>query len=138
MTAIATEIRLRAERRAGEMLAEMEKNKSAVPGKTGIKARPVLDKAPTLKEIGVTIAAGAMSKSRLICSTAGRTLQRHNVGAHAAAQQSKPPAPSLRSRMDPSAGIGSPKGAVERLILPIERFFFTGHAREGDFLDSHA
>ena len=50
----ATEIRLRAERRAGELLAEMAKNKGAVPGKTGRKGRPVLDPAPKLKDLGVS------------------------------------------------------------------------------------
>ena len=42
----ASEITLRAERRTGELLREMEKNKGAVPGKTGRKARPVLDSTP--------------------------------------------------------------------------------------------
>jgi hypothetical protein len=49
----ATEIRLRAERRAGEMLKAMEKNKGAVPGKTGCKGKPVLDSAPKLSELGI-------------------------------------------------------------------------------------
>jgi N6-adenosine-specific RNA methylase IME4 len=51
---LATDIRLRAERRAGELLAEMEKNKGAVPGKTGRKGRPVLDDTPKLEDMGVT------------------------------------------------------------------------------------
>lgn len=50
----ATDIRMRAERRAGELLAEMEKNKGAVPGKTGIKARPVLDDKPKLSDLKIT------------------------------------------------------------------------------------
>jgi protein gp37 len=50
----ATEIRLRAERRAGELLAEMEKNKGAVPGKTGRKGKPVLDPTPKLADLGVS------------------------------------------------------------------------------------
>ena len=50
----ATEIRLRAERRAGEILREMEKNKGGVPGKTGRKGRPVLDATPKLADLGVT------------------------------------------------------------------------------------
>jgi N6-adenosine-specific RNA methylase IME4 len=50
----ATEIRLRAERRGGELLAEMAKNKGAVPGKTGRKGRPVLDPTPKLKDLGVS------------------------------------------------------------------------------------
>ena len=37
----ATEIRMRAERRAGELLREAEKNQGAVPGKTGRKGKPV-------------------------------------------------------------------------------------------------
>jgi N6-adenosine-specific RNA methylase IME4 len=49
----ATEIRLRAERRAGELLREMEKNKGAVRGKTGRKGKPVLDGKPKLKDLGV-------------------------------------------------------------------------------------
>jgi hypothetical protein len=49
----ATEIRLRAERRAGELLAQMEKNKGAVPGKTGRKGLPVLDDAPKLSDLDI-------------------------------------------------------------------------------------
>jgi N6-adenosine-specific RNA methylase IME4 len=50
----ATEIRMRAERRAGELLAEMEKNQGALPGKTGSKGKPVLDPTPKLSNLGVT------------------------------------------------------------------------------------
>jgi hypothetical protein len=50
----ATEIRLRAERRAGELLAEMDKNKGALPGKTGRKGRPVLDPTPKLSDLGIS------------------------------------------------------------------------------------
>jgi N6-adenosine-specific RNA methylase IME4 len=50
----ATELRMRAERRAGELLAEMEKNKGALPGKTGRKGKPVLDPTPKLSDLGVS------------------------------------------------------------------------------------
>jgi N6-adenosine-specific RNA methylase IME4 len=50
----ATEIRLRAERRAGELLAEMGKNQGAVAGKTGRKGKPVLDTKPKLADFGVS------------------------------------------------------------------------------------
>jgi hypothetical protein len=50
----ATEIKLRAERRAGELLRESEKNKGAIPGRTGRKGRPVLDPTPTLANLGIT------------------------------------------------------------------------------------
>jgi N6-adenosine-specific RNA methylase IME4 len=50
---LATEIRMRAERRAGELLAEMEKNKGAVPGRTGRKGKPVLDDTPKLSDLGI-------------------------------------------------------------------------------------
>jgi N6-adenosine-specific RNA methylase IME4 len=50
----ATKIRLRAERRAGELLREMEKNQGAVPGKTGRKAQPVLDTQPKLSDLGIS------------------------------------------------------------------------------------
>jgi hypothetical protein len=50
----AKEIRLRAERRAGELLRDMNKNQGALPGKTGIKARPVLDTTPKLADLGIT------------------------------------------------------------------------------------
>ena len=50
----ATEIRMRAERRAGELLAEMKKNQGAVPGKTGRKGKPVLDTKPKLSDLGVS------------------------------------------------------------------------------------
>jgi hypothetical protein len=49
----ATEIRMRAERRAGELLREMQKNRGAVPGKTGRKGKPVLDSTPTLSDLGI-------------------------------------------------------------------------------------
>jgi hypothetical protein len=44
----ATEIRMRAEIKAGELLAEMEKNRGTVPVKTGRKGKPVLDDTPKL------------------------------------------------------------------------------------------
>jgi hypothetical protein len=50
----ATEIRLRAERRAGELLKDMDKNKGAVAGKTGRKARPLLDMAPKLSDLNIS------------------------------------------------------------------------------------
>jgi hypothetical protein len=50
----ATEIRLRAERKAGELLAEMDKNKGAIPGKTGRKGQPVLDPTPKLSDLSIT------------------------------------------------------------------------------------
>ena len=50
----ATKIKLHAERRAGELLREMEKNKGAVPGKTGNKGLPVLDTTPRLADLGVS------------------------------------------------------------------------------------
>jgi len=50
----ATQIRVHAEIRAGELLREMTKNKGSVSGKTGRKARPVLDTAPKLADLGIT------------------------------------------------------------------------------------
>jgi hypothetical protein len=50
----ATEIRMRAERRAGELLRKMEKNQGALPGKTGRKGRPVLDSTLKLSDLGMT------------------------------------------------------------------------------------
>ena len=50
----ATEIKMRAERRAGQLLMEMEKNKGGLPGRTGLKSRSVLDTAPKLRDIGVS------------------------------------------------------------------------------------
>lgn len=50
----ATDVRMRAEIRAGELLRAMEKNKGAVPGKTGAKGKPVLDARPKLADLGVT------------------------------------------------------------------------------------
>jgi hypothetical protein len=41
-------------RDAGEMLCELPKNQGAIPGKTGSKARPVLDNTPTLADLGVS------------------------------------------------------------------------------------
>lgn len=50
----ATEIRLRAERRLGELLKVTPKNKGAKPGKTGSKGVPVLDETPTLADAGIS------------------------------------------------------------------------------------
>jgi N6-adenosine-specific RNA methylase IME4 len=49
----ATEIRMRAERRAGELLRDMAKNQGAIRGKTGRKGKPVLDGKPKLAELGI-------------------------------------------------------------------------------------
>lgn len=49
----ATEIRVRAQRRAGEMLAQTEKSEGGRPSKTSTQEEPVMS-APTLEEIGVT------------------------------------------------------------------------------------
>jgi hypothetical protein len=55
----ATEIRMRAERRAGELLAEMEKNTGIIgrdkKGETrGSSGKPRVDEPPKLKDLGVT------------------------------------------------------------------------------------
>jgi len=50
----ATDIRMRAEIKAGELLREMQKNKGAVAGKTGRKGKPVLDATPKLSDLGVS------------------------------------------------------------------------------------
>src|SRR5216684_848102 len=53
----ATEIRLRAERRAGEILKEMDKAKGRCGpgrGKAGSCAGPAFNTAPTLKDLGVS------------------------------------------------------------------------------------
>jgi hypothetical protein len=49
----ATEIRLRAERRAGELLKQMDKNQGGVGGKTGSKGRPALDSRATLADLNI-------------------------------------------------------------------------------------
>lgn len=50
----ASAIRLRAERRLGELLKVTEKNKGAKAGKTGTKGKPALDPTPTLAESGIS------------------------------------------------------------------------------------
>jgi hypothetical protein len=52
LEADAYEIRLRAERRAGELLGEMEKHSGGRPEKTGSEPRPV--STPKLSDLGVT------------------------------------------------------------------------------------
>lgn len=49
----ATEIRVRAQRRAGEMLTQTEKSEGGRPSKTSTQEEPV-SSAPTLEQIGVT------------------------------------------------------------------------------------
>jgi hypothetical protein len=50
----ATDIRLRAEIRAGDILLTMKKNQGAVSGKTGRKGKPVLDPRTKLSDLGIT------------------------------------------------------------------------------------
>jgi N6-adenosine-specific RNA methylase IME4 len=50
----ATAIKLRAERKAGQLLRELDKNQGAVKGKTGRKGKPVLDTRPKLSELGIS------------------------------------------------------------------------------------
>jgi N6-adenosine-specific RNA methylase IME4 len=54
----AGEIRVRAERRLGDMIREQKEtiglNQGAVPGKTGSKSEPVLDPRPTLADVGIS------------------------------------------------------------------------------------
>jgi hypothetical protein len=58
LIALATEIRMRAERRAGELLGETEKNKGTRgqgrPKKGGSKKEPPKSAPPTLTDLGVT------------------------------------------------------------------------------------
>jgi hypothetical protein len=53
----AAEIRIRAERRIGELMQAQKEsvglNQGAVKGKTGSKGNPVLDARPTLAEVGI-------------------------------------------------------------------------------------
>lgn len=55
MIAWVTEIKVRAERRAGQLLAEMPKNTGAKGSvSTGSTIRPVMDKSPTLSDMGIS------------------------------------------------------------------------------------
>jgi len=59
----AAEIRIRAERRLGEMLVEAPKNKGATGSKvTGSKREPLKDKTPTLSDMGITKKLSARSQ----------------------------------------------------------------------------
>lgn len=64
----ATEIRMRAERRAGELLGEMEKSKGVRgqgrPAKGGSSARPPKDVTPKLSDLCVQDAAQPMATVR--------------------------------------------------------------------------
>lgn len=54
LEADAFEIRFRAERRLGEVLEEVPKNKGAIGSKvTGSKREPVKDKTPTIADLGI-------------------------------------------------------------------------------------
>lgn len=50
----AAEVKLRAERKAGEALADMEKNKGGRPPETCSSEEQVSEQAPTLPELGIT------------------------------------------------------------------------------------
>jgi hypothetical protein len=56
----ATEIRLRAERRAGEMLAETEKNKGGGDRRSDHWSHGATGDAPTLKQLGITKSQSSM------------------------------------------------------------------------------
>lgn len=62
----AAEIRVRAERRLGEMLTVQKQtvgmNQGAVKGKTGSKAAPLLDTRPTLSAAGIDKKLSASSQ----------------------------------------------------------------------------
>jgi hypothetical protein len=49
----ATELRLRAERRAGDLLRGMAKNQGAISGKTGRKGKPALDTKAKLSDLNI-------------------------------------------------------------------------------------
>lgn len=74
-TSNAAEIRIRAERRLGELLAEQKTtvglNQGAVKGKTGSKGKPVLDERPTLAAAGIDKKLSSRAqKLAANCSTA--------------------------------------------------------------------
>jgi len=66
----ASEIRIRAERRLGEMTKAQKNgeglNQGALPGKTGTKGGPVLDPRPTLADVGIS--KNLSSRSQAIAS----------------------------------------------------------------------
>ena len=56
--------RLHAERILGQFWSKAEKNKGAKAGKTGSKGKPLLDKTPTLAELGMTKKESARAQQR--------------------------------------------------------------------------
>jgi hypothetical protein len=79
----ATEIRMRAERRAGEMLREMEKNQGTRsqgrPKKGGSSARPPKDDTPKLSDLGITKTQS--SRWQRIAALDGETFESRVVAA---------------------------------------------------------
>jgi hypothetical protein len=125
----ATEIRLRAERRAGQLLKEMEKNKGAVPGKTGVKARPVLDATPKLSDLGIN--KSQSSRWQKLADIDDDEFE--GVVAHAQQKASaavdRPPQPKTTPRPNPQqpkrkqprANGGDPIAACLAAVKPIIR-----------------
>jgi protein gp37 len=78
----ATEIRMRAERRAGELLAEMEKNKGGAEqgvGRRGKNAVAASDRIPTLSDLGVSKTQSSRWQS--LAALESETFESHVVAA---------------------------------------------------------
>ncbi len=76
----------------GEFLAQAEKNKGAVPGKTGSKAKPVLDTTPTISEIlGMDKAPAKKlsSEAQLLAKLKADAPETHGFSAQPGKEQSR-------------------------------------------------
>jgi hypothetical protein len=116
---LATEIRLRAERRAGELLTDMEKNKGAVPGKTGRKGKPVLDSTPKLSELNINKSQSARWQKLAAVSDNDfeELVQQTKQKASAAVDRAQQPKPKPRHKQRPKT---DPADVAAACVLEVE------------------
>jgi hypothetical protein len=120
----ATEIRLRAERRAGELLKEMDKNQGAVRGKTGRKGKPVLDSKPRLRDLDINKSQSSrwQKLADLADEDFERVVDRARLKAGSVVDRAHQPPPKPRppkrkpAKRDPADVLGSCVREVESVV----------------------
>ncbi len=77
------------ERRLGEILEAAPKNRGAIPGKTGIKSKPVLDPTPTIRELNIPKATSARTRFLAVIAARMANIEHGQVGRHHEVQSGK-------------------------------------------------
>jgi hypothetical protein len=118
----ATEIRLRAERRAGELLAETEKNKGTRgqgrPSKRGRSGRPPKDETPTLADLGVS--KDQSSRWQRLAEMGGgefeKIVARARQGAAAALDRAPRPKPAPKPKPEVTGVVETCVGSIKSAL----------------------